>query len=147
MSEVPPTPPPPSSQAPLPSVPPDPRSQVNGPALALMVLAGLYILYVIFRILTSMLGMTGAAMGGDKFGFLASGVGLVISVVFNIGFAGIIFYGAMQMKGLKNYNMALAASIAAMIPCGCCCVAGIPIGIWSLIVLLKPEVKAAFPKP
>jgi hypothetical protein len=32
-----------------------------------------------------------------------------------------------------------------MIPCiSPCCLLGLPIGIWALVVLLKPEVKAAF---
>ncbi len=34
---------------------------------------------------------------------------------------------------------------AAMIPCvSPCCLLGLPLGIWALIVLVKPEVKAAF---
>lgn len=37
------------------------------------------------------------------------------------------------------------AAILAMIPCvSPCCLLGLPLGIWALIVLLKPEVKAAF---
>jgi hypothetical protein len=57
----------------------------------------------------------------------------------------VVIYGALQMKNLKNYPLAMAASIIAMIPyvSPCCCV-GLPIGIWALVVLLKPEVKSAF---
>jgi hypothetical protein len=34
-----------------------------------------------------------------------------------------------------------------LIPCFCpSCFVGIPVGIWSLVVLMKPEVKAAFTK-
>ena len=37
------------------------------------------------------------------------------------------------------------ASILAMIPClSPCCLIGLPIGIWALVILMKPEVKAAF---
>jgi len=40
---------------------------------------------------------------------------------------------------------ALAASILAMVNVGSfCCVPGIPVGIWCLVILLTPEVRAAF---
>jgi hypothetical protein len=50
----------------------------------------------------------------------------------------------MKMKALEQWTMAIVASVVAMIPCSCACILGLPIGIWSLVVLLKPEVKAAF---
>ena len=41
--------------------------------------------------------------------------------------------------------LGIAASIVAMINFGnCCCLLGIPIGIWSLVILMQPDVKAAF---
>lgn len=49
------------------------------------------------------------------------------------------------MKQLQKWTLAVTASILAMIPClGPCCLIGIPIGIWALVVLFKPEVKSAF---
>ncbi len=51
----------------------------------------------------------------------------------------------MKMKKLESYGLAMAASIIAMIPClSPCCLIGLPIGIWALVVLSKPEVKSAF---
>jgi hypothetical protein len=39
----------------------------------------------------------------------------------------------------------LAAAIVALIPCfSPCCLIGLPIGIWALVVLSKPEVKSQF---
>ncbi|HMO15915.1 MAG TPA: hypothetical protein PKD64_00050 [Pirellulaceae bacterium] len=64
----------------------------------------------------------------------------VISIVF---FAFIIF-GAWQMKTLGNWGWALAASIMSIIPCGCCCLIGTPVGIWALVIIVKPEIKQAF---
>jgi hypothetical protein len=56
-----------------------------------------------------------------------------------------ILFGALKMMRLQNYGWAMAAAILAVIPClsPCCCL-GIPFGIWALVVLSKPEVKAAF---
>jgi hypothetical protein len=39
----------------------------------------------------------------------------------------------------------MTASVIAMIPCiSPCCIVGLPIGIWAMVVLSKPEVKSAF---
>ena len=53
--------------------------------------------------------------------------------------------GGIMMRSLKSYGWGMAGSIVSLIPCatGCCCT-GIPFGIWALIVLSRPDVKAAF---
>ena len=56
-----------------------------------------------------------------------------------------VFYGAMQMKNLRNFGMARAAAFVSVIPLlGPCCVLGIPFGIWALVTLGKPGVKDLF---
>jgi hypothetical protein len=56
-----------------------------------------------------------------------------------------VLYGAIQMKRMRSYGIALAAAIVAAIPMlGPCCIVGIPFGIWAIVVLSKPEVKRAF---
>jgi hypothetical protein len=58
-----------------------------------------------------------------------------------------VFFGALQMKGLKNYWLAVVAVVVGCIPCcgpcfGCF---SLPVGVWALIVLLgNDEVKKAF---
>lgn len=57
----------------------------------------------------------------------------------------LVIYGGARMYAAKSYAMARLAAILALIPVtSCCFVLGIPVGIWSLIVLRPPEVKAAF---
>ena len=64
-------------------------------------------------------------------------VGIIVGIV--------VLVGAMKMRKLQSYNFAMTAAIISMIPCvSPCCLLGLPFGIWALIVLLKPEVKAAF---
>src|ERR1035441_8622383 len=54
-------------------------------------------------------------------------------------------YGALKMLRLEALGAALAASIFAMlVPPGN--LLGFPIGIWSLVVLARPEVREAFQK-
>ncbi len=56
----------------------------------------------------------------------------------------LVIAGALKMLRLENWGLALAAAIIAMLPCTCCCCVGIFVGIWAVIVLNRPEVKAAF---
>lgn len=56
-----------------------------------------------------------------------------------------IIIGALQMKGFKSWGWGMTATILAMINIGsCCCLLGLPAGIWSLVVLLSQDVKQAF---
>jgi hypothetical protein len=78
-----------------------------------------------------------AQMFSGAAGAVFAGIGMVVAVV--------IFLGALKMKKLESHAFAMAASILAMLPCvSPCCLVGLPIGIWALVVLNKPEVKSAF---
>jgi hypothetical protein len=56
----------------------------------------------------------------------------------------VIVYGAMKMKKLKNYRIAVISSILAVLPVTPGCLLGVPFGIWALIILTKREVIEAF---
>ncbi len=58
----------------------------------------------------------------------------------------VVLAGGIQMLRAKSRGLAMLSSVLAMIPCvtSVCCLLGVPIGIWALVVLGKPEVKAAF---
>ena len=76
---------------------------------------------------------------------LFSGALGVVFGIIGLLVSGFIFYGALKMKKLESHGLAMAASIVAMIPCfSPCCLVGLPIGIWAVVVLSKPEVKDAF---
>jgi hypothetical protein len=58
---------------------------------------------------------------------------------------GLVFFGALKMKNLRSYGLAMTSAVLALIPCcGPCGCLGIPVGIWALVVLNKPEVKDSF---
>jgi hypothetical protein len=58
---------------------------------------------------------------------------------------GFVLLGAIKMLRLQSYGLCFAACIVAMLPCmNCCCILGLPFGIWGLIVLNKTEVKSQF---
>jgi hypothetical protein len=81
---------------------------------------------------------------GRLLSYMSGGLGILFALI-QLGVSGFVVWAALQMKELRNWTMSVTASILAMIPCiGPCCLIGIPIGIWSLVVLMKPEVKAVF---
>lgn len=60
---------------------------------------------------------------------------------------GFAIFGAVMMRSLKAYPVALMAAIVSAIPClftSCCCVFSMPAGIWAIVVLMKPDVRAQF---
>jgi hypothetical protein len=58
---------------------------------------------------------------------------------------GLTAYSAWQMRSITSYAWSMAAAVIMCIPCiGPCCPFGIPVGIWAIVVLNKPEVKQAF---
>lgn len=56
----------------------------------------------------------------------------------------LILIGGLKMHGLRGRSLAIAGAICAVIPVNSCCCIGIPLGIWALVVLFDPNVKAAF---
>lgn len=73
---------------------------------------------------------------GSPGNLLLTILGLLISLL--------VVAGGIAMLNQKLWALALVASILTMIPCfGPCCGLFLPIGVWALIVLMKPEVKQA----
>ncbi len=128
---------------------PDAASQISGPSTALLITG---IIGVIFSVATFFSLIIGAGLSTvwredipDVYGEIWEGAAGMGSSFVGILVAGFIIYAALKMKDLSQWGLAMAASILAMIPCiSPCCIIGLPIGIWCLVVLTKPEVKAAF---
>jgi hypothetical protein len=129
-------------------------SKVNGPAIFLMVTAGIGILGQLLSLLLRVLGVAGAGMGAlggsgspeaERIQqMFAGGLGIVTGLI-GLAVGVVIFLGAMKMKNLQSWGFALTSAILAMIPCisPCCCL-GLPAGIWAIIVLVDANTKASF---
>lgn len=131
-----------------PPAPVDPAAAVKSPALFLMVVGGLGVLAQLVGIVINILVAVGLfSFGGGSTGvnIFSGGLGIALNFL-NIIFAAVILLGGMKMSKLKSYNLAMAASVLAMLPCSVCCIIGLPAGIWALMTLMKPEVKSAFNK-
>jgi hypothetical protein len=122
-------------------------ARASGPATGLIVVGGLGVVWSIFSILLNVFS-TGAGMlgsSGDDAGLalLSGGIGIgfaVLSLVFDV----LIVLGGLKMKNLQSPGFAVAAAVLAMLPCGLCCLIGVPIGIWALTVLTDQNVKSQF---
>ncbi|MCY2959510.1 MAG: hypothetical protein NTY35_05030 [Planctomycetota bacterium] len=134
------------------------EKKVQPPAIALLVVAGMTVLLFVISLFGNqwmMQAMEHAQMPEEQLQQFrdmmekSSMVGNVVGGILNIGGAALIAFGAWRMKEMKSYGLAMTASILAMIPCftSCCCLLGLPAGIWALIVLLDKDVKAAFDVP
>jgi len=158
-----PPPPPPPSSTPPPNAYRTPRAggppsrgggggsasaEVQSPATGLMVTG---IIGGVFALLGLLMNIFGAGLGTmmeegqEQFvQMLSGGLGIVQSLI-GLVVAGFIFYAAQQMKNLENWGLAMGGSIVAMVPCvSPCCIIGLPIGIWCVVVLNKDYIKNAF---
>ena len=141
-----PTTPPTMSAMPTPG--PEAVGLVNGPAIGLIVVAVLGALAQITSLIFNLAGasmLANSRMPKEAWANLFSGTIGVVSGIIGILVSVVILLGALKMKKLESYGLAMTASIIAMIPCfSPCCLLGLPIGIWAVVVLSKPEVKSAF---
>jgi len=125
---------------------------VNAPATGLMITGILTILFAAYEVVSTL--FSGArhmpqSMGNPEFDKMVATMmgpmGLLIGGLWLL--TGLLqLFGGIKMKKLEGYGLVMAASILGMIPCFSygCCVLGLPIGIWVLVTLSKPEVKNAF---
>ena len=131
------------------------ESKVAGPAICLMVVGGLMIALALLATVFSAAMAAGAMGGGGGGGGAGGGFGggpggqqepmvNVIGGIITLIWASLIFFGGLQMKGLKSRGMAMTGAITALIPCSVCCLLTLPFGIWALVVLNDEQVKRAF---
>ncbi len=113
----------------------DARRRVEGPALALMMVGALNLSVVIAWLV---LGVVLAEHSRRVI------VALVPLAFLFLGYI-LTVVGAIQMKRLASYGLAITATLCAMLlPVSC--LLGFPIGVWCLFVLSQREVRDAFGK-
>lgn len=124
------------------------RQKVRNPAIAMLVLGVLTELAALVSIGMQLIsgGAAAEAPTADmaawmeyyqKFG-IAMGIAQFL-------LAPIVIFGALKMMKLQSRGLVMTAAILVMLPISsCCCLIGIGVGIWALMTLNQPEVKAAF---
>lgn len=130
------------------------RAMVQGPATALLVTGILCVVFALIGIVGNLFG-TGFQPAPEDvppemrqlFEMLSQMQGpmAVVSSLIGLAISGLMIYAAQKMRALEGFALAVTAAILGMVPCTspCCCI-GLPVGIWVLVVLFKPEVKPMF---
>ena len=123
---------------------PDPAGRVGAPAIGLMAAGGLSAAVTLIAMAMFAIGGT-AVIADPEARDALPGIGVLlgfcaVKLVLDL----LTVYAGWQMRQLRSWGVCMAGSIAAMLPCSACCILGLPMGIWALIVLLDNEVKQAF---
>ncbi len=125
--------------------------KVSGPAIGLMITAGLGLamngLSVVVHLLRSAPPPPPPGLPPNLEHVLEvmNGPMGIVAGAFGLAMSGLVLFGALQMQKLSSRGLAMTAAILALVPCfSPCCLVGLPIGIWALVVLLKPEVSSQF---
>jgi hypothetical protein len=109
-----------------------------------MAAGGISAVFTLITILIFAIGGTAIISDPDARDALP-GIGvLLMALVAILALNGLTIYAGWEMRNLRAWNLALAGSIIAMLPCSACCILGLPMGIWALIVLIDNDVKQAF---
>lgn len=126
--------------------------KLKAPAIGLIITGAINLVYGILALVSALIQWkSGAAFDrafssdAERGGYVVGFVGTTALSVLSALAAPFIIYGAAQMLAGKNYKTAKIAAVVAVIPLiSCCFPLGVPFGIWALVSLAKPEVKAAF---
>lgn len=126
--------------------------KLRGPAITLIIVGSLNGITGVLVLISGLARLAGFGGGrslpraeAEKIGYMLGTVGGYVLALLSVLLAPVVIYGAIQMLNGKKPGLAKAAAIIAMIPISSCCfLLGIPAGIWALIVMAKPEVKALF---
>lgn len=123
---------------------------LRGPAVGLISAAAINIIWSIVWFLSNSIGFLKEenrrfASEGER---IAGTTGYVLGSLFlvlGLAIAPTVIYAALQMMKGEKYRLAKTAAILSVIPCtSCCFLISIPFGIWALVVLADPQVKAFF---
>ena len=56
----------------------------------------------------------------------------------------IVLVGGIRLKGLGSPGLVYISALLSMLPFSACCLLGVVFGIWTFVVMMKPEVRAGY---
>ena len=82
--------------------------------------------------------------GGDVVIAVGPVIGAILSVFLLTPISLFLIMAGVKMTRLQWYRPSCFASVLAMLPCQPAFILGLPLGAWSLYVLMKSDIRAAF---
>ena len=116
------------------------QSRVKKPAIFMIVLSAFSIMTLLIVLAASIAGNIPPEMEKTLIEYGINIETLIIVVLFNT----IILVGAVNMRKGRYYGLAMVASVLCILFNSSLYGLGLVAGIWSIVVLNKPEVKAGF---
>ena len=131
---------------------PEPQERAPGsllaPAMALIAVAGVGLAFSVFNFALSFGEAHVDAGAPEVVRQIQRGAVGPIATAIQGSFALLnlfIIVCGVQMMRLQSWGMAVAGSVLAMLNIGsCCCALGLPVGIWSLMILMSPAIISTF---
>jgi len=119
-------------------------AMITAPAIALLLAGGVKIAAIVFNgwlLFPGSPAILGRFMGAG--GLAAPGYlpFFVVVALFEVIPGALMLFGGYQMLQWRNYTWAMVAGILGIFSCG---FISVPVGIWTLVVLARDDVKAAF---
>ena len=125
-----------------------PADRLRPAAIALVVVGALDVLVgmllglgLLASIANGSFGSPGAS-DARAAGAVVGGIG---APVLCLAVGALVILGGVALLRLRSRTLGMGAAITAMLPISCCFPVGIGVGIWVLVVLGKPDVRALFP--
>ena len=121
--------------------------RVKMPALLMMITTGIMLCLYPLALIGNLMNIgAGTQAGGQQGDYMVlNGTLGIISLVVGLIMSIVVLIGLRKMMILESYGFSMATMILSMIPClSPCCIFGLPLGIWGIIVLNDENVKAAF---
>lgn len=125
------------------------ENKVKPCAMTLLITTIVMMVVIVLSLILNLLGVGMAATSNNQQGMevMIQGVVGMVQGIIGLAVGTFVIYGSNQMLKLQNYSVAVATCILSMIPClSPCCIIGLPVGIWGLVILNDPQVKSAFQK-
>ena len=123
------------------------RAKLIVPGIALACISGLLILIFLLDLVIFASGMPIGAVSNVPPEMVQWMHPLMIGVCIFAALANVFnLVAAIQMARVRMWGLALAGAIVAAIPVtsSVCCLLTLPLSIWAIILLVKPEIRAAF---
>jgi hypothetical protein len=129
-----------------PPIPEDPsraaRARLFWPAVGLIVVS---VLWIIISLGGSAFFLQWIVLPNDDPELRAAGIQNLVFLGVSSGYSLLLIGGALRMSAARGYAVSMAPAIIALVPLvGPCYLLAIPFGIWALVALRRPEVRAGF---